>query len=162
VKTKDAREACLYHSKFFGEINNQSYYYYVSDLIINLFVKRQIKSPAYIRLNILVKQRKPYFETLKNITYPDLNEFQNLKYFKTIQDTYSAGLKIEYKSKIKLSIGYYKDETFQGVLCLSSNSLANPNAICKDQEIVENCTFTYLKDYNEVTESIDCYELGKQ
>lgn len=150
------------HSKIFGEISNQAYYGHLSDLLFSLFSQRKISYPVYIRLNIAIDSNKnPYFETLNNITYPDLRGFQNKKDFKDIRDTFKAGLKIEIDKRKRMSIGYYDNE-FDGVLCLSSNNLTSTgNYSCMDEEIINICSATYLVNNTNVTQSFDCYELGK-
>jgi hypothetical protein len=160
VKTEYAIKGCLNYSKIFGEISNQAFYNYVSNLIITLFSQRNKKLPAYIRLNIAIDSKKnPYFDTLKNITYPGTKGFEHEDDLKDVKDTYKTGLKIDLdKNKKKLSLGYYKDKEFDGILCLSSNNLTS-NDSCIDEEIVNTCSI-YLENNQNVTKMIDCYELG--
>jgi hypothetical protein len=125
VPASHAITNCQKYGKKYAEIANADYYDYIVSKIVTTVQNvstYSMSSPFYVKLYINSNQ---LYQTLGSMTYPTGTTWDG----NSGSDIAKNGMKIDFINNHTQSIkvGYYASNTFNAILCLSSNSLFPPN-----------------------------------
>jgi hypothetical protein len=127
VKFDDAILHCALLGKYYAEISNSYYYYYIANQIV-AHVKNitayTLTNELYVKLNIdFYNSNNQYFYS-KTLVPPNGTQFEGVS-----GHIEQNGMKISFNGShiIGVHIGYYPSKPFDCILCLGSFDLAPPN-----------------------------------